>query len=141
MTITPDQSENDSDMDFKIEVKKEQDMDFINSTVPISIEIDENKIVLTDDGDVILTEPDNMNVEYKPIVPYSEGVVKLPPEVEMDEVRTINLVLKRKIPENDAVNIRKIKNETEVTVRDVVPLVEEIGPMHSVDVNTMRMLP
>ena len=26
-------------------------------------------------------------------------------------------------------------------MRDVVPLVEEIGPMHSVDVNAMRMLP
>ena len=59
----------------------------------------------------------------------------------MDEVRTRNLILKRKIPKNDAVNIKKIKNETKVTVRDVVPLVEEIGPMHSVDVNTMRMLP
>ena len=93
MAITPDQSENDSDIDFKIEVKKEQDMDFISSTVPIPIEIDENKIVLTDDGDVILTEPDNMNVEYKPIVPYSEDVVQLTPEVEMDEVRTRNLVL------------------------------------------------
>ena len=77
MAITPDQSENDSDIDFKIEVKKEQDMDFISSTVPIPIEIDENKIVLTDDGDVILTEPDDMNVEYKPILPYSEGVVQL----------------------------------------------------------------
>ena len=88
MTITPDQSENDSDIDFKIEVKKEKEIDFISSTVPIRIVIDENKIVLTDDGDVILTEPDNMNVEYKPIIPYSEGVVQLPPEVEMDEVKT-----------------------------------------------------
>ena len=141
MAITPDQSENDSDIDFKIEVKKKKEMDFISSTVPIPIEIDENKIVLTDDGDVILTEPDNMNVEYKPIIPYSEGVVQLPPEVEMEEVKTKNLVLKRKIPKNEIVNIKKIKNDTEVTVRDVKPLVEELGPMHSVDVNTMRMLP
>ena len=87
MAITPDQSDNDSDIDFKIEVKKEE-IDFISSTVPIRIEIDENKIVLTDDGDVILTEPDNMNVEYKPILPYPEGVAQLPPEVEMDEIKT-----------------------------------------------------
>ena len=87
MAITPDQSDNDSDIDFKIEVKKEE-IDFISSTVPIRIEIDENKIVLTDDGDVILTEPDNMNVEYKPIFPYPEGVAQLPPEVEMDEIKT-----------------------------------------------------
>ena len=141
MTITPDQSENDSDIDFKIEVKKEKEMDFISSTVPIPIEIDENKIVLTDDGDVIVTEPINMNVEYKPIIPYSEGVVQLPPEVKMDEVKTKNLVLKRKIPKNEIVNTKKIKNGTEVMVRDVKPLVEELDPMHSVDVNTMRMLP
>ena len=34
-----------------------------------------------------------------------------------------------------------MKNDTDVTVRDVKPLVEELGPMHSVDLNTMRMLP
>ena len=141
MAITQDQSENDSDIDFKIEVKKEKEMDFISSTVPIPIEIDENKIVLTDDGHVILTEPDNMNVEYKPVILYSEGVVQLPPEVEMEEVKTKNLVLKRKIPKNEIVNIKKIRNDTKVTVRDVKPLVEELGSMHSVDVNTMRMLP
>ena len=60
MAITPDQSENNSDIDFKIEVKKENEIDFISSTVPVPIEIDENKIILTDDGDVILTEPDNI---------------------------------------------------------------------------------
>ena len=141
MAITPDQSENNSDIDFKIEVKKEKEIDFISSTVPVPIEIDENKIILTDDGDVILTEPDNMNVQYKPIIPYFEGVVQLPPEAEKEEVKTKNLVLKRKIPKNEIVNIKTIKNDTEVTVRDVKPLVERLGPMHSVDVNTMRMLP
>ena len=59
----------------------------------------------------------------------------------MEEVKTNNLVLKRKILKNEIVNIKKIKNDTEVTVRDVKPLVEELGPMHSADVNTMRMLP
>ena len=54
---------------------------------PTSIEIDEDKFVVTDDSDVILTEPDNMQVDYKAIVPYSEGVVQLPPEVETEEVR------------------------------------------------------
>ena len=47
--------------------------------------------------------------------------MQLPPEVEMEEVRTKNLVLKRKHPKNEAVNIKKIKSETEVKVRDVKP--------------------
>ena len=103
--ITPYQS-NEEDIDFRIDVKRED-----GTYSPISvdepdatpIEIDEDKFVVTEDGDVILTESDNIQVDYKPIVPYSERVVQLPPEVEMDKVKTKNLktknlVLKRKQP-------------------------------------------
>ena len=62
----------------------------------VPLEIDDNKIVLTDDGNVVLTEPDNMQVEERSIIPLSEDVVMLPPEEQMDVVRTKNLVLKRK---------------------------------------------
>ena len=96
-------------------------------------------------------------------MPYSEGVVKLPLEVEMEEVKTKNLVLKRKQPKNEAVSIKKIKSETEVKVRDVKPdiitisdddgddakpdvklktrIKPEPGNMPAVDANTMRRLP
>ena len=94
-------------------------------SAPISAEIDEKKFQLTDDGDVILTEPDNMQFEHKPLDILSEGVVALPPEEDMELVRTKNLILKRKQPNNAFANIKKIKNETDVTVRHVVPIKKE----------------
>ena len=163
--ITPYQSDNDDDIDFKIHVKREDGMMSREEPEPdpTPIEIDEDKFVVTDDGDVILTEPDNIQIDYKPIMPYSEGVVQLPLEVEMEEVKTKNLVLKRKQPKNEAVNIKKIKSETEVKVRDVKPdiitisddddddakpdvkpkirIKPEPGNMPAVDANTMRRLP
>ena len=43
----------------------------------------------------------------------------------MELVRTKNLILQRKQPNNAFANIKKIKNETNVTVRDVVPVKKE----------------
>ena len=48
-------------------------------------------------------------------------MVALPPEENMDLGRTRNIVLKRKQPDNQLANIKKVKNETDVRVRDVVP--------------------
>ena len=123
----------DADIDFEISVKREDgsyspDVEIIEDPTPI--EIDEDKFVVTDDGDVIITDPDNAPVECKPIVLYvEEGVLQLPPrpppveckpmvpyygqvveltpEVEMEEPRTRNLVLKRKLSQDKAVNIKK----------------------------------
>ena len=60
-TITPYQSDND-DIDFKIHVKREDDMMSWEEPEPdeTPIKNDEDKFVVTDDGDVILTEPDNI---------------------------------------------------------------------------------
>ena len=162
--ITPYQSDNDDDIDFKIHVKRENGMMSWEEPEPdpTPIEIDEDKFVVTVDGDVILTEPDNIQIDYKPIVPYSEGVIQLPLEVEMEEVKTKNLVLKRKQPKNEGVNIKK-KSETEVKVRDVksdiitisddddddakpdvkpkIRIKPEPGNTSAVDANTMRRLP
>ena len=117
---------NDANIDFEISVKREDgtyspDVEIIED--PIPIEIDEDKFVVTDDRDVITTEPDNVQVEYKPIVnsivPYYGQVVELPPEVEMEEPRTRNLVLKRKQPQDKAVNIKKFITGTDIRTRDV----------------------
>ena len=61
-------------------------------------EIDKNEMIVDEDGEVTITEPDNIQVEYKPLVPYyKEQIVQLPPEdVHMIDPRTRNLVLKRK---------------------------------------------
>ena len=48
----------------------------------VPLEFDTDKIVMTDDGDVILTEPDNMQVEQKPLIA-SENTITLPPEENM----------------------------------------------------------
>ena len=59
-------------------------------------EMDTDKIILTDDGDVMLIDPDNMQKDEKPFKFVSEDVVELPSEEDMEVVRTKNIVLKRK---------------------------------------------
>ena len=153
----------DADIDFEVSVKREDetyspDVEIIEDPTPI--EIDEDKFVVTDDGDVIITEPDNVQVEYKPIinsiVPYYGQVVELPPEVEMEEPRTRNLVLKRKQPQDKAVNIKKFITGTDIRTRDVWEAAaaapdggdesRDIKPairknLATLDVHTMRRMP
>ena len=40
-----------------------------NATDLVPVELDTDKIVVTEDGDVILTEPDNMQVQERQLVP------------------------------------------------------------------------
>ena len=89
--------------------------------------MDTDKIAIIDDGDVVLTEPDNMQVEDKPIIGLTDGTLALPPTQEMEVVKTKNIVLKRKNPEkNQFGNVKIIKNESaSITVRDVVPYSSE----------------
>ena len=170
----------DADIDFQVSVKREDgtyspDVEIIED--PTAIETDEDKFVGTDDGDVIITDPDNAQVEYKPIVPYIEEavvqlppppveynpivpyygqVVEFPPEVEMEEPRIRNLVLKRKIPQDKAVNIKKYITGTDIRTRDVWDAAaaapdggeepRDIKPairrkLATVDAHTMRRMP
>ena len=112
-------ADNDDDIDFDVADSKiiwdEDNKDLV------PLELDDNKIVLTDDGDVILVEPDNMLIEEKPIMPLSEGVVAFPPEEEMELAGTPILFLKRKQPNNEIGKIKEIRNETDILVRDVKP--------------------
>ena len=78
---------------------------------PIPAEIDEKKFQLTDDGDVILTEPDNIQFKHKPLDILSERVVALPPEEDMELVRIKNLILKAS---NSAKNGKKIKQDKKI---------------------------
>ena len=92
--------------------------------IPLPIKIDTEKIMITDDGDVKLTEPDNMQIDEKALVPLADGTVALPPTLEMEVVRTKDIILKRKNLNNlpEIGNVKMIKNEpANVTVRDVVP--------------------
>ena len=92
--------------------------------IPLPIKIDTEKIIITDDGDVKLTEPDNMQIDEKALVPLADGTVALPPTLEMEVVRTKDIILKRKNLNNlpEIGNVKMIKNEpANVTVRDVAP--------------------
>ena len=105
-----------------------------------------------------------MQVEYKPLEQVSNEVVALPPEEEMNLDRTHNIILKRKNPNNELANIKKIKNETDLRVRDVVkhPIQRKLekkikktaeiligkstsgmikSGLASVDISTMKRLP
>ena len=104
-------------------------------------EMDTNKIILTDDGDVILIDPDNMQKDEKPFKFVSEDVVELPSEEEdMEVVRTKNIILKRKNTNNEVAQDKKQKLDTEITVRDVVPKKEHEIPAN-VDISTIERLP
>ena len=112
--ISPVNDVTDNDIDFS--VSTEDDLPIVSTG------IDQNKIMMTDDEDVILAEPDNMQVEEIPFTRISEGIVELPPEENMEVIRTKNIVLKRKNTNNEIANVKKRKTETNVTVRGVVPV-------------------
>ena len=119
-TILPPQIKiEDDDIDFNITdsqiVWDEDNKDLL------PLEFNADKIIMTDDGDVILTEPDNMQVEEKQLVPLSNDVAMLlPPEENMtDIISTKNILVKRKQPPPVA-QIKKIKNETDISITDSI---------------------
>ena len=74
------------------------------------LEFDSNKVIMTDDGDVILTEPNNMQVEEKQLIPLSNDSIMLTPEEDMtDIISTKNILLKRKQPDLPVAQLKKIK--------------------------------
>ena len=83
----------------------------------VPLELDTDKIVMPEDGDVILTEPDNMHVQEGQLVPLSDDTLMLPPEENMTgAVSTRNIVVKRKLPDVSVGEIKKTKGETEISV-------------------------
>ena len=76
---------------------------------------------MTDDGDVILTEPENMQVEEKQVIPLSNDSIMLPPEEDMsDIISTKNILLKRKQPNLPVAQIKKMKNETDILIANTI---------------------
>ena len=89
-----------------------------NATDLVPLELDTDKIVMTEDSDVILTEPDNMHVQEGQLIPLSDDTLMLPPEENMTGVvSTRNIVVKRKQPDISVVDIKKTKGETEISVQ------------------------
>ena len=70
---------------------------------------------------MILTEPDNMQVEEKQLIPLSNDLIMLPPEEDMtDIISTKNILLKRKQPDRPVAQIKKIKNEADISVTNMI---------------------
>ena len=117
-TILPSQIKTEDDFNDTDNVPIVLDED---NTDLIPLEFDTDKIVMTEDGDVILTEPDNMQVEEKQLVPLSNNTIMLPPEEKMtDIISTRNIVLKRKQPDLAVAQIKKTKNETDISITDII---------------------
>ena len=110
-----------------------------NATDLVPLELDTDKIVMTEDGDVILTEPDNMHVQEGQLVPLSDDTLMLPPEENMTGVvSTRNIVVKRKLPDVSVGEIKKTKAETEISVQH--PIFNKMKKNKQMDEKIARIL-
>ena len=120
-TILPPQikTEDDYDIDFNVtdsQINWDEDK---KDLVPL--EFDSSKVIMTDDGDVILTEPGNMQVKEKQLIPLSNDSIMLPPEEDMTDIAsTKNILLKRKQPNRHVAQIKKIKTETDISITNTI---------------------
>ena len=120
-TILPPQIKTEDDYDIDFNVTDSQIVWDEDNKDLVPLEFDSNKVIMTDDGDVILTEPDNMQVEEKQLIPLSNDWIMLPLEEDMtDIISTKNILLKRKQPYLPVAQIKKIKNETDISITNTI---------------------
>ena len=120
-TILPAQIKTEDDFNDIDNVTDPQIVWDEDNTDLVPLEFDTDKIVMTEDGDVILTEPDNMQVEEKQLVPLSNDTIMLPPEENMTEIiSTRNIVLKRNQPDLAVAQVKKTKNETDISITNTI---------------------
>ena len=99
-TILPPQIKTEDDYDIDFNITDSQIVWDEDNKDLVPLEFDSDKVIMTDDGDVTLTEPDNMQVEEKQLIPLSNDSIMLPPEEDMtDIISTKNILLKRKQPD------------------------------------------
>ena len=120
-TILTSQIKTKDDYDIDFNVTDSQIVWDEDNKDLLPLEFDSNKVIMTDDGDVILTEPDNMQVEEKQLIPLSNDSIMLPPEEDMtDIISTKNILLKKKQPDFPVAQIKKIKNETDISITNTI---------------------
>ena len=120
-TILPPQikTEEDDDIDFNVTDSQIVWDDDNKDLVPL--EFDSDKVIMTDDGDVTLTEPDSIQNLEKQLIPLSNDSIMLPPEEDMrDIISTKNILLKRKQPFLPVAQIKKIKNVTDISITNTI---------------------
>ena len=120
-TILPPQIKTEDDYDIDFNVTDSQIIWDDDNKDLVPLEFDSDKVIMTDDRDVILTEPDNMQVEEKQLVPLSNDSIMLPPEEDMtDIISTKDILLKRKQSSLPIAQIKKIKNETDISITNTI---------------------
>ena len=136
-TILPGQLKTEDDLiDYKPPVDILTSDSYVTDHVPL--QLDTEKIILTDDGDVILTEPDNMQVSEGALVPISNNTVQLENDTNMGEIATRNIVLKRKQPDVSIANIKKTKDDTEISIQH--PIFRKMQKQSILDKKIARIL-
>ena len=131
------------------QLKTEDDIIDYNPTVDIlttdtyvtdhvSLQLDTEKIILTDDSDVILTEPDNMQVSEGALVPISNNNVQIENDTHIDEITTRNIAVKRKQPDVSVVNIKKTKGDTEISIQH--PILRKMQKQSILDKKIAKIL-
>ena len=140
-----------------------------NNKNKIIREFDNDKIVIDEEGEVTIVEPDNAQINYdtNSVLPYYNEVIQLPNnDTHMPDVRAKNLILKRKHPE-EGMAVKKYISGTDITNRnvwnvsapivndevieiesdsdveeiiDVKPYINQSG-LATVDINTMKKMP
>ena len=94
-TILPPQIKTEDDYDIGFNVTDSQIVLDEDNKDLVPLEFDSNKVIVTDDGDVILTEPDNIQVDEKQLIPLSNDSIMLLLEEDMtDIISTKNILLK-----------------------------------------------
>ena len=136
-TILPGQLETEDDIiDYKSPVDIPSLDSYVTNHVPLQLDTD--KIIMTDDGDIVLAEPDNMQVSEGALVPISNNTLQLESNIDMSEIATRNIVLKRKQPDVSVANIKKTKGDTEISIQH--PIFRKMQKQSNLDKKIAKIL-
>ena len=130
-------------------------------------EFDNDNIIIDGEGEVKIINPKNAQINYDTnLIPYYNEIIQLPnQDTHMNDIRTKNLILKRKHPE-EGMSVKKYISGTDITNRnvwnvnppyendiieisddsdideiiDVKPYINQSG-LATVDIHTMRKMP
>ena len=90
----------------------------LNQIIP---EFNNEKIIVDSEGEVTIDEPENAQINYdtsSSVVPYYNEVIELN-DTPMPDVRTKNIVLKRKHPKDDSITAKKYIAGTDIVSRSI----------------------
>ena len=136
-TILPGQLETEDDIiDYKPPVDIPSSDSYVTNHVPLQLDTD--KIIMTDDGDIVLTEPDNMQVSEGALAPISNNTLQLESNIDMSQVATRNIVLKGKHPDVSVANIKKTKGDTEISIQH--PIFRKMPKQSNLDKKIAKIL-